>query len=115
MSLAAATDNCRLCKREPATVTRLGLPFCQGCLEWKTATLHRGDPRVDVRAAELEAQSAELLAEARRTLAAAEARRMYGCGCGVTECPGHLGATERAPRGRMDVLGANPLDRSETP
>ena len=82
---------------------------------WKTATLHRGDPRVDVRAAELEAQSAELLAEAWRTLAAAEARRMYGCGCGVTECPGHLGATERAPRGRMDVLGANPLDRSETP
>ena len=33
MSLAAATDNCCLCKREPATVTRLGLPFCQGCLD----------------------------------------------------------------------------------
>ena len=62
---------------------------------WKTAMLHRGDPRVDVRAAELAAQSDALLAEARRTLAAAEQRA-------------------RAPRGRMDVLGSNPLDRSET-
>ena len=67
-----------------------------------SAAVHRGDPRVDVRAAELEAQSEALLARAERELAEARQRA------------GWLSPPERLhrrlsgePRGRMDPMSAD--------
>ena len=64
---------------------------------WGSATLHRGGPRVDVRAAELARESEALLAEAERTLRQAALAPRLG------HDPEQAGPTEQADLTEQDA------------